>query len=207
MKAFQFLKSGASFSRQRISKVDKLFKPKAEVDPLESKKDEVPTEAPIDKEEQQLIEIDEKLESNKAETLKAQHAQNLDKTKKLQTEFVHLLNCKKEMLLKLRKQYKIVLEGNNLESVPDLTPTWTRMASKLNFSPNFMRAVKAAGHTKPTPVQMQAVPVIMEQRDAIVLAETGSGKSLAFFAPLLEKIKRGSGLECFIVAPTRELTI
>ena len=54
---------------------------------------------------------------------------------------------------------------------------------------------------------MQAIPVIMEQRDAIVLAETGSGKSLAFFAPLLEKIKRGTGLQCFVMAPTRELTI
>ena len=54
---------------------------------------------------------------------------------------------------------------------------------------------------------MQAIPVIMEERDAIVLAETGSGKSLAFFAPLLEKIKRGSGLKCLVMAPTRELTI
>ena len=60
---------------------------------------------------------------------------------------------------------------------------------------------------KPTPVQMQAIPVIMESRDAIVLAETGSGKSLAFFAPLLEKIQRGNGLKCLVVAPTRELTI
>lgn len=54
---------------------------------------------------------------------------------------------------------------------------------------------------------MQAIPVIMERRDAIVLAETGSGKSLAFFAPLIEKIKRGEGLSCLIMAPTRELTI
>ena len=54
---------------------------------------------------------------------------------------------------------------------------------------------------------MQAVPVIMERRDAIVLAETGSGKSLAFFAPLIEKIKRGDGLNCLVMAPTRELTI
>lgn len=94
--------------------------------------------------------------------LEAQHAQNLEKTKQLQTEFVHLLNCKKEMLIKLRRQYKIVLEGSNLESVPELTTTWTRMSAKLNFSPNFMLAVKGAGHAKPTPVQMQAVPVIME---------------------------------------------
>lgn len=54
---------------------------------------------------------------------------------------------------------------------------------------------------------MQAIPLIIENRDAIVLAETGSGKSLAFFAPLIEKIKRGDGLSCIVIAPTRELTI
>ena len=40
-----------------------------------------------------------------------------------------------------------------------------------------------------------------------MLAETGSGKSLAFFVPLIEKLKRGTGLKCFVIAPTRELTI
>ena len=70
-----------------------------------------------------------------------------------------------------------------------------------------MKGVRQGGYTKPTAVQMQTIPVIMEGRDAIVLAETGSGKSLAFFAPLLEKLKRGDGLSCFVMAPTRELTI
>ena len=54
---------------------------------------------------------------------------------------------------------------------------------------------------------MQAIPIILQKRDAIILAETGSGKSLAFFAPLIEKLERGSGLQCFVMAPTRELTI
>ena len=54
---------------------------------------------------------------------------------------------------------------------------------------------------------MQAIPVLMQQRDAIVLAETGSGKSLAFIVPLLEMIKRGDGMKAIVIAPTRELTI
>jgi superfamily II DNA/RNA helicase len=54
---------------------------------------------------------------------------------------------------------------------------------------------------------MQAIPLIMQKRDAIVLAETGSGKSLAFIAPLLESLKRGDGLKALVIAPTRELTI
>ena len=59
------------------------------------------------------------------------------------------------------------------------------MVRKLDFDKSFIRGVKEGRYSKPTPVQMQAIPVIMEARDAIVLAETGSGKSLAFFAPLL----------------------
>jgi superfamily II DNA/RNA helicase len=54
---------------------------------------------------------------------------------------------------------------------------------------------------------MQGVPVLMEKRSAIILAETGSGKSMAFITPLLELIKRGDGLSALVIAPTRELTI
>jgi len=107
----------------------------------------------------------------------------------------------------MRKKHRIVLEGTNLESVPELAPTWDRMVKKHGFGAAFLQGIKEGNYPKPTAVQMQAIPVIMERRDAIVLAETGSGKSLAFFAPLIEKIKRGDGLSCLVMAPTRELTI
>lgn len=54
---------------------------------------------------------------------------------------------------------------------------------------------------------MQGIPILFEKRDAIVLAETGSGKSLAFIAPLVHMHKKGDGLRAIIVAPTRELAI
>jgi superfamily II DNA/RNA helicase len=54
---------------------------------------------------------------------------------------------------------------------------------------------------------MQAIPVMMSRRSAIILAETGSGKSMAFALPLLQMIKRGDGMKAFVIAPTRELTI
>lgn len=81
------------------------------------------------------------------------------------------------------------------------------MASACHFGPLFLQAVTSQGYTAPTPVQMQAVPVLAARRSAIVLAETGSGKSLAFIAPLLELVKRGEGLSAIVIAPTRELTI
>jgi len=54
---------------------------------------------------------------------------------------------------------------------------------------------------------MQAIPILYEKRDAIILAETGSGKSLAFITPLFHLHKKGSGLKAIIVVPTRELAI
>jgi len=54
---------------------------------------------------------------------------------------------------------------------------------------------------------MQAIPILFEKRDAIILAETGSGKSLAFIAPLLHMHQKGHGLKAIIVVPTRELAI
>ena len=70
-----------------------------------------------------------------------------------------------------------------------------------------MQLIHRAGIVRPTPVQMQAVPILFEKKDAIVLAETGSGKSLAFVTPLVHMHKRGDGLKAIIVAPTRELAI
>ena len=54
---------------------------------------------------------------------------------------------------------------------------------------------------------MQAIPILFEKRDSIVLAETGSGKSLAFITPLVHMHKRGDGLKAIVVVPTRELAI
>ena len=70
-----------------------------------------------------------------------------------------------------------------------------------------MAKLKKAGFKRPTPVQMQAIPILFEKRDAIVLAETGSGKSLAFITPLIHMHKKGSGLKSIIIVPTRELAI
>ena len=54
---------------------------------------------------------------------------------------------------------------------------------------------------------MQGIPVLFAKRNAIILAQTGSGKSLSFIAPLLHLLKHGDGMKAIIVAPTRELTL
>ena len=61
--------------------------------------------------------------------------------------------------------------------------------------------------SEPTPIQMQAVPILIDRRDAIACAPTGSGKSIAFLLPILWHIKRhrNKGCRALIITPTREL--
>ena len=64
------------------------------------------------------------------------------------------------------------------------------------------------GITEPTPVQEQAIPPMRAGRDVIAQAQTGTGKTLAFLLPLLEKIKpQGTVAQALVIAPTRELAI
>ena len=64
------------------------------------------------------------------------------------------------------------------------------------------------GYTKPTPIQKQAIPVVLAGGDLIACAETGTGKTAAFLLPILHKLntgKRPVGTKVLILAPTREL--
>ena len=77
-----------------------------------------------------------------------------------------------------------------------------------------MRALTETGYTIPTPIQAQAIPPLLEGRDLLGLAETGSGKTAAFALPLLQRLSAdGSGrpaprcTRALILAPTRELAI
>jgi ATP-dependent RNA helicase DeaD len=63
------------------------------------------------------------------------------------------------------------------------------------------------GITIPTPVQTELLPLIMEGRDVIAQSETGSGKTLSFALPLIDRMNRKDGLTALVLAPTRELAL
>ncbi|KAI8818385.1 P-loop containing nucleoside triphosphate hydrolase protein [Fimicolochytrium jonesii] len=72
------------------------------------------------------------------------------------------------------------------------------------------KAIGHKGYKVPTPVQRRAIPVIMEGRDVVAMARTGSGKTAAFIIPLLEKLKSHSakvGARGLILSPSRELAL
>ena len=78
----------------------------------------------------------------------------------------------------------------------------------LGVSETLCALLKKQGITEPTPVQEQALPPMRAGRDVIAQAQTGTGKTLAFLLPLLEKIKpQGAAAQALVIAPTRELAI
>ncbi|MBK5920983.1 hypothetical protein CCR80_08060 [Rhodothalassium salexigens] len=83
--------------------------------------------------------------------------------------------------------------------------------SDLGLAQPVQRAVAAAGYETPTPVQAAAIPALMEGRDVLGIAQTGTGKTAAFVLPLLDQLAREPGrmgpgkARALILAPTREL--
>lgn len=65
------------------------------------------------------------------------------------------------------------------------------------------------GYKQPTPIQQQAIPMILQNQDLIACAQTGTGKTAAYILPVLDKILREKerGLNTLIIAPTRELAV
>jgi ATP-dependent RNA helicase RhlE len=78
---------------------------------------------------------------------------------------------------------------------------------QFSFDPRIRAGIKAAGYTTPTPIQQQAIPYVLEGRDLLATAQTGTGKTAAFVLPILERLTKGSSgrVRALIVAPTREL--
>jgi ATP-dependent RNA helicase RhlE len=84
----------------------------------------------------------------------------------------------------------------------------------LNLIEPILRALKAEGYTTPTPIQEQAIPYILQHRDLLGCAQTGTGKTAAFAIPILQllfqdklKHKEQKSIKALILTPTRELAI
>ncbi|ANE22496.1 DEAD/DEAH box helicase [Denitrobacterium detoxificans] len=82
--------------------------------------------------------------------------------------------------------------------------------NELGLSELGLAAVDALGYNEPTPVQQQAIPAILQGRDVIAAAKTGTGKTAAFSLPSMDKIghaRHGQGPLMLVITPTRELAM
>ncbi|HYR76489.1 MAG TPA: DEAD/DEAH box helicase [Pyrinomonadaceae bacterium] len=81
--------------------------------------------------------------------------------------------------------------------------------SQLGLPPAQVRACESLGYTEPTPIQKQAIPIVLSGADLIGCAETGTGKTAAFLLPIIQRIteRQRPGVRVLVLAPTRELAI
>lgn len=81
--------------------------------------------------------------------------------------------------------------------------------SDFKFDPQLLEGLSSMGFTKPTPIQEQAIPIILDNKDLIACAQTGTGKTAAYVLPILHKIINSDKkhLNTLVLAPTRELAI
>ena len=84
--------------------------------------------------------------------------------------------------------------------------------SNLGLSEPLLKAITDAGYTTPTPVQEKSIPPILEKRDVMAAAQTGTGKTAGFALPILERLSvkqrtKGNKVRALILTPTRELAI
>lgn len=83
----------------------------------------------------------------------------------------------------------------------------TNQFADFGFDPRVLQNVEKHGYTTPTPIQDQAIPALMQGRDLVGIANTGTGKTAAFLLPLINKIVLDNNQGALILAPTRELAL
>jgi superfamily II DNA/RNA helicase len=81
--------------------------------------------------------------------------------------------------------------------------------TELGLSPQTLKAVAEAGYETPTPIQEQAIPVVLAGRDVLGIAQTGTGKTAGFTLPMIDRLAAGRSKarmpRSLVIAPTREL--
>jgi len=98
------------------------------------------------------------------------------------------------------------------ETAPLSTPTpSTNAFAELGLVPELLSALAAEGYTVPTPIQLKAIPSVLQGRDLLGIAQTGTGKTAAFALPILQRLMADrkpsprKGCRALILSPTREL--
>ncbi|XP_076836054.1 putative ATP-dependent RNA helicase DDX52 [Brachyhypopomus gauderio] len=125
---------------------------------------------------------------------KAKDRPSLNRLKQLHLEKVN----------QIRHKNRINVHGTD---IPDPFTTFEELRQEYDLDTRIIQNIKAAGFQTPTPIQMQAIPLMMHRREILACAPTGSGKTIAFCLPLLAHLHQpiNKGFRALIVAPTREL--
>jgi len=110
----------------------------------------------------------------------------------------------KERINLFRKEHRIHINGSD---IPDPLTSFDDLNARFNLSSTLLRNLTEGGFPAPTPIQMQAISVMLGQREILACAPTGSGKTLSFIVPIMHALREPQkvGFRAVVVSPTREL--
>ncbi|KAJ3082206.1 DEAD (Asp-Glu-Ala-Asp) box polypeptide 52, partial [Quaeritorhiza haematococci] len=207
--------AGLRFKRKRdslrsqhadIASIDKngsTFKSDAEEDALDNLAPELnffhsASAAPTTK-------TDSKKKQQEKQQRKAKETANKDEEGSLDSEDEEEEGLKPmtaEEVKTFRNQNRIRVYGTD---VPNLVRSFEELSDTL--LPFLRKNLTTHQYTEPTPIQMQAIPIMLNSRDIMACAPTGSGKTVAFMLPILQSLKAPakSGFRAVVISPTREL--
>jgi ATP-dependent RNA helicase DeaD len=98
-----------------------------------------------------------------------------------------------------------MMQENAQQTNEQTTQEPTITFDDLALRPEILKSIKFAGFKVPSPIQAQAIPVVLEGRDMVGQAHTGTGKTAAFSLPVLSNMKLDGSVEMLVITPTREL--
>ncbi|OCT91941.1 hypothetical protein XELAEV_18014997mg [Xenopus laevis] len=109
-----------------------------------------------------------------------------------------------EKINHFRNEHKIYVQGTD---IPEPAATFQQLEQEYKILSKIMQNVKDAGFHTPTPIQMQAIPIMLHDREILASAPTGSGKTMAFSIPILAHLQcpKNKGCRALVISPTREL--
>ena len=107
---------------------------------------------------------------------------------------------------KLKGQIDIFIKKANGSSQSD-SVTSLKTFADFDIANALKENIAKKGYTTPTPIQEQTIPAILEGRDLIGLANTGTGKTAAFLIPIIDRIYKDNNQSALIITPTRELAV
>jgi len=200
LSVFDILKQGTSF-KQKPEK--QIFERKEH--PEEYKRKQKKSSKPIDPNKYKREDSESELEEEGIfypEGIRDHHDEHVDE--EIEDPLVKSRNQRRDRINKLLKQHKIKLEG---EDIPFPVSNFSKMKKRYNIPDSLLANMMKSEYERPTPVQMQSVPILMKNRNLISIAPTGSGKTMAYMLPIycqLREHKKG-GCRAVIFAPTVEL--
>lgn len=126
------------------------------------------------------------------------------KAKKKKKHIQKQIDLHQEKINRFRNQNGIKVWGGD---IMDPVDTFDKLITDYNVNEVIVNNLKAQGFSEPTPIQMQAWPLMLKNRELLGCAPTGSGKTAAFLLPVLHQLggPQKKGFRAVIVSPTREL--